>query len=326
MLNAKAKKEAMKFFRDGESKLLDSFRACIKLQKTFNEGRERASHQISLSLQIINSVSVKPKKIDTFIRQTTISLDKYKSCITDYKLDAISLPKDSSPQRTIGYDDNYNDNYNYNYNDIYDDDSGSGLGGALIAGAIGLLIVGGLLAYETNQENKRLSQEYIEQAKRYEKARGLLQGLEIIAEDKVKELESEISHLSDMCSQTMAFRGASFQDLSKSDQDMLIALARETGIVAALLTFDFENQIHETLEALKKLELKSEGAIKSKVPSTRQNDVKRINKGDVEDDFPIIDLADFPVINPDDFPVINPYDFPVIDPNDFPVIDSDDIC
>ena len=97
MLNAKAKKEAMKVFRDGESKLLDSFRACIKLQKTFNKGRERASHQISLSLQIINSVSVKPKKIDTFIRQTTISLDKYKSCITNYKQEAISLPKDSSP-------------------------------------------------------------------------------------------------------------------------------------------------------------------------------------------------------------------------------------
>ncbi len=305
MLNAKAKKEAMKVFRDGESKLLDSFRACIKLQKTFNKGRERASHQISLSLQIINSVSVKPKKIDTFIWQTTISLDKYKSCITNYKQEAISLPKDSSPQRTIWYDDNY------------DDDSESGLGGAFIAGAIGLLIVGGFLAYETNKENKRLSQEYIEQAKRYEKARGLLQGLEIIAEDKVKELENEISHLSDMCSQTMVFRGASFQDLSKSDQDMLIALARETGIVATLLTFDFENQIYETLEALKKLELKSEGAIKSKVPSARQNDVKRINKGDVEDDFPVID--------PDDFPVIDPDDFPVIDPDDFPVIDSDDI-
>jgi len=317
MLNAKTKKEAMKVFRDGESKLLDSFRACIKLQKTFNKGRERASHQIFLSLQIINSVSVKPKKIDTFIRQTTISLDKYKSCITNYKLDAISLPKDSSPQSTIWYDDNYDD--------TYDDDSESGSGGAFIAGAIGLLIVGGFLAYETNKENKRLSQEYIEQAKRYEKARGLLQGLEIIAEDKVKELENEISHLSDMCSQTMVFRGASFQDLSKSDQDMLIALARETGIVATLLTFDLENQIYETLEALKKLELKSEGAIKSKDPSARQNDVKRINKGTVEDDVPVIDLDDVPVIDLDDVPVIDLDDVPVIDLDDVPVIDSDDI-
>ena len=77
------------------------------------------------------------------------------------------------------------------------------------------------------------------------------------------------------------------------------------------------SDLYETLEALKKLELKSEGAIKSKVPSARQNDVKRINKGDVEDDFPVID--------PDDFPVIDPDDFPVIDPDDFPVIDSDDI-
>lgn len=166
------------------------------------------------------------------------------------------------------------------------------MGGTFIAAAIGFLIVGGFLAYETDKENKRLSQEYIEQAKRYEKARGLLQGLEIIAEDKVKELENEISHLSDICSQTMVFRGASFQDLSKSDQDMLIALARETGIVATLLTFDFENQIYETLEALKKLELKSEGALKSKVPSVRQNDVKRINKGDVEDNFLDVDSGD----------------------------------
>ena len=50
-----------------------------------------------------------------------------------------------------------------------------------------------------------------------------------------------------------------------------------------------------------------------KVPSARQNDVKRINKGDVEDDFPVIDPDDFPVIDPDDFPVIDPDDFPVID-------------
>lgn len=300
MLNAKAKKEAMKVFHDEESKLLDSFRASIKLQETLNKGREKASHQISLSLQIINSVSVKSKKIDTYIRQTTISLDKYKSCIADYKPDAISLPKDSSPQRTIGYDDNYNN--------TFDDNSESDLGGILFTGAVILLIVGGFLAYETNEENKRLSQEYIEQAKRYEKARGLLQGLEIIAEDKVKKLENEISHLSDMCSQTIVFRGASFQDLSKSDQDMLIALARETGIVAGLLTFDFENKIYETLEALKKLDLKSEGAIERKVPSAQQNDVKRINKGDAENYFPDIDINDFPVTDSDIFPVIYPDD------------------
>lgn len=317
MLNAKAKKEAMKVFRDGESKLLDSFRSCIKLQKTFNEGRERASHQISLSLQIINSVSVKPKRIDAFIRQTTVSLDKYKSCITNHKLDAISLPKDSSPQRTIWCDDPYDDTYN--------DDSESGLGGAFIAGAIGLLVVGGFLAYETNKANKRLSQEYIEQAKRYEKARGLLQGLVIIAGDKVKELENEISHLSDICSQTLVFRGASFQDLSKSDQDMLIALARETGIVATLLTFDFENQIYETLEALKKLELKSEGAIKNKVPSARQNDVRQVNKGDVEDDLPIIEIDSLPDIDLDALPDIDLDTLPTIDLDAFPVIDSDDI-
>lgn len=144
MLNAKAKEEAMKVFRDGESKLLNSFRACIELQKTFNKSREKASHQITLSLQIINSVSAKPKKIDKFIRQTTISLDQYKSCIANYELDTISLPKDSSPQHTIRYD---------NYDDTYDDDLESGLGSALIDGAIGLLIVGGFLAYESNKES-----------------------------------------------------------------------------------------------------------------------------------------------------------------------------